>query len=319
MRLKLFRAASMAEAMAQLRTALGPDAVILDSRRVPGGGVEVTAALGRSAEPPEWATPWAAEDPAEPRLILPEPARQPAALPGLARHNLPPALAARLQPGRLAECLRASLRFAPLPDGLARPVLLAGPPGAGKTLSCAKLATRGVLAGASPLVVTTDGARAGAAEQLAAFTRLLGLTLAVAPEAAVLARAMARRQPGQPTLVDTAGCDPFNAAQAARLRALAQAADAEILVVLPAGLDREEAAELGAAFVALGARHLLPTRLDGARRLGGILAAAAAGLALAEAGTGPGVADGLTPIDADWLARRLDPSLAPSPGAEPIA
>lgn len=309
MRLKLFRAASMAEAMAQLRAALGPEAVILDSRRVPGGGVEVTAALGRSAEPPAWAAE-APADPAEPRLIPPPPTP-----PHLARHNLPAALAARLRPGRLAEGLDACLRFAPLPDGLARPVLLAGPPGAGKTLSCAKLATRSVLAGASPLVVTTDGDRAGATEQLAAFTRLLGLTLAVAPEPAVLARAMARRQPGQPTLVDTAGCDPFNAAQAARLRALAQAADAEILVVLPAGLDREEAAELGAAFAALGARHLLPTRLDGARRLGGILAAAAAGLALAEAGTGPGVADGLTPIDAAWLARRLEPPLA----AEPLA
>ena len=315
MRLKLFRAASMVEAMAQLRAALGPEAVILDSRRVPGGGVEVTAALGRSAEPPAWTTE-APADPAEPWLIPPQPAAPPPppTLPHLARHNLPAALAARLRPGRLAEGLRAGLTFAPLPDGLARPVLLAGPPGAGKTLSCAKLATRGVLAGASPLVVTTDGARAGAAEQLAAFTRLLGLTLAVAPEAAVLARAMARRRPGQPTLVDTAGCDPFDAAQAARLRALAQAADADILVVLPAGLDREEAAELAAAYVALGARHLLPTRLDGARRLGGILAAAAAGLALAEAGTGPGAADGLTPIDADWLARRLDPS----PGAEPL-
>ncbi|MDB5373900.1 MAG: hypothetical protein JWP04_2542, partial [Belnapia sp.] len=178
-----------------------------------------------------------------------------------------------------------------------------------------KLATRAVLAGAAPLVISTDGARAGATEQLAAFTRLLGLTLAVATEPAILTRAMARRQPGQAVLIDTAGCDPFDAPQAMLLRALARAADAEILVVLPAGLDPAEAADLAAAYAALGARHLLPTRLDGARRLGGVLAAAVAGLAVGEAGTGPGVADGLTPIDAAWLASRL---LSPIPPvAEP--
>jgi len=318
MRLRLFRAPSMAEAMARLRAELGPDAVILDTRRA-GGGVEVTAALDRPAEPP---VTWV-DDP-EPRLIPPAPperARQPASRPGLARHNLPPALAARLAGGALAERLAATLRFAALPDGLARPVLLAGPPGAGKTLTCAKLATRAVLGGGMPLVITTDGARAGATEQLAAFTRLLGLPLAVAPQPVALAKALARRQPGQAALIDTAGCDPFEPDQAALLGRLARAAGAAILVVLPAGLDPGEAAELAAAFAALGARHLLPTRLDGARRLGGVLAAAAAGLALAEAGTGPGVADGLTAIDPHWLARRLDAAsaAASSPGSGPIA
>ncbi|MDI3309524.1 MAG: hypothetical protein QJR07_20825 [Acetobacteraceae bacterium] len=107
-------------------------------------------------------------------------------------------------------------------------------------------------------------------------------------------------------LIDTAGCDPFDPAQAEALLLLARAAGATIVAVLPAGLDAGEAADLARAFAALGARHLLPTRLDAARRLGGVLAAAAAGLALTEAGTGPSVADGLTPLTPDWLARRLE-------------
>lgn len=295
--LRLFRAARMPEAMAAVRAALGEDAVILETRRV-GTGVEVTAARGAlpaPALPPDWF----AEAP-EPLLIPP-----PAAGPELGHQGLPAALAARLAGGTLAERLGATLGFAPLPDAAARPLLLAGPPGAGKTLTCAKLAARLVLAGQAPLVVTTDGARAGAAEQLAAFTRVLGLTLAVAPAAATLAKALARRPPGQPVLIDSAGCDPFDDAAVAALRALLQAAEAVPVLVLPAGLDAAEAAELAAGFAALGARHLLPTRLDLSRRLGGVLAAAAAGLALTEAGTGPGVADGLTPIGPAWLAARM--------------
>ena len=44
MRLKLYRAPAMAEAMARVRAELGEDALILATRRV-GDGVEVTAAL----------------------------------------------------------------------------------------------------------------------------------------------------------------------------------------------------------------------------------------------------------------------------------
>lgn len=297
MRLKLFRAQGMAEAMAQVRAELGADAIILSQRRIAGGGVELTAAL----------------EPEEPVLIPPEPlmapARAPAATAGpgpLAFHNLPDGLAVRLAGAPLESALAGALSFAPLPGGAPRPLILAGPPGAGKTLTCAKLATRLVMRGTAPVMVTADGQRAGAAEQLAAFTRVLGLTLAVAANPAVLAKALMRRPAGAPVLIDTPGCDPFDELQAAALHALAAVADADIALVLPAGLDAEEASDLARAFAALGARHLVPTRLDTARRLGGVLAAAAAGpLALAEAGTGPGAADGLTPLSpallAEWL------------------
>jgi flagellar biosynthesis protein FlhF len=217
--------------------------------------------------------------------------------PALARHNMPAPLAMRLAAAPLGEVLS----FAPLPTE--RPLLLVGPPGAGKTLTCAKLAARATMAGHTPLVVTADGTRAGAVEQLAAFTRLLRLTLAVAAQPEVLAKSLHRREPGQPAFLD--GCDPFDAEQAARLHRLIEAADATPVLVLPAGLDAEEAEELARAFHLLGARHLIATRLDVARRLGGILAAASVGLALCEAGIGPQVARGLQPLTPDWLAARL--------------
>ena len=98
---------------------------------------------------------------------------------------------ARTLAGRRARAgLQAALPFArpQARTGTARPLLLAGPPGAGKTLTVARLATRhGDGAAQKPLVVTADGKRAGAAEQLAAFTRLLGLSLMVASHPVTLA------------------------------------------------------------------------------------------------------------------------------------
>ncbi|MFN8983136.1 MAG: hypothetical protein ACK5X9_11510 [Alphaproteobacteria bacterium] len=291
MRIKSFHANNMAEAMALIRAELGADAIILEQRRT-RHGVEVTAAL----------------EPDEPLLLIP-PLNSPPPLVThgpLDFHNVPPSLGQVLAAAPLPQSLAEALAFAPLPLGRERPLLLAGPPGAGKTLTIAKLTARLVLAGTPPLVITTDGQRAGAVEQLAAFTRVLGVTLAVAPTPAMLAKALAHRSPGQPVLIDTAGCDPFNEVQARHLRQLVVQAGPDIALVLPAGLDAAEAADLARAFAALGAQHLLPTRLDAARRLGGVLMAAKAGpLALTEAGIGSEVADGLETLTPEGLASRL--------------
>jgi len=285
MRLRVFHARNATLALTAVRDALGEEAVVLSTRRV-GGGVEVTAAL----------------DLAEPELIGPGPTEEDMP-PELARHNLAPGLSAYFAGADLTQVLTERLSFAPLPED--RPILLVGPPGAGKTLTCAKLTARAKMSGQTPIVVTADGARAGAVEQLAAFTRLLRLTLAVAAAPEALQKALRARAPGQPAFIDGFGCNPFDEAQAERLHRLIHAADATPVLVLPAGLDAEESAELARAFHLLGARHLLPTRLDMTRRLGGVLSAACVGLALTEAGIGPQVAHGLQELTPTWLAQRL--------------
>ena len=270
--------------MAQVRAELGDDALILATRRV-GTGVELTAAL-------------------EPAAAVCAPA-DPGQVEGLRWHGVPPVLAAQLGYGDPTAALVRHLRFArlDLTQG-SPPIVLAGPPGAGKTLTTARLATRLVLQGASPMVISADGDRAGAAEQLAAFTRLLGLVLIVAPDPVGIARALARRDDGAPVLIDAPGIDPFSATAQAGIATLAGAAGARIALVLPAGQDPAEAADAAAAFAAAGATALIATKLDVTRRLGSILAAAAS-LPLAEAGIGPGAADGLVPFTPDLLAARL--------------
>ncbi len=282
MRLKLFRAATVKQAMGNVRAELGAEAMILGTRRV-AGGVEVTAAL----EPPE--------------PVLPPPIDAHAAA-SLAWHGVPAPIIERL---RLAP-LDTVLRFAPLPLGIGGPPLLfAGPPGAGKTLTVARLATRLVMEGTAPQVVTADGRRAGATEQLSALTRLLGLDLAVAAHPVALTRAVAQRKDGAPVLIDLPGSDPFEPMEREELAALSAAFDAVVVAVLPAGLDASEAADMAGAYREAGAERLVVTRIDCTRRLGGVLAAAAAGLALVEAGIGPGAADGLVPFTPDLLATRL--------------
>lgn len=281
MRIKLYRASDMAAAMTLVRRDLGADALILSTRRV-SDGVEVTAALEPTPDaPPPLDTAFRA---------------------ALEWHGVPERLIGGLPPGRLPNSLAEVLAFGALPD---LPLLIAGPPGAGKTLTTAKLATRMVMAGQMPLVVTADGNRAGAPEQLAAYTRLLGLTLVVASSPVPLGRALARRHENAPVLIDTPGLDPFDPAARDELLGLAATAGAVTVLTLPAGLDPAEAYELADAFIEAGATLLIATRLDLCRRLGGVVAAASAGLMLTEAGTGPGAADGLRPLTPEFLADRL--------------
>jgi flagellar biosynthesis protein FlhF len=285
MRLKRFRAAGIADAMAQVRAELGSDALILSTRRV-YNGVEITAALD-----------------SEPELSK----ARCALLAALAWHGVPPELRPALAHDDLETAISSALRFRLLPlvpNG--RPVVLTGPPGAGKTLATVRLATRLVTSGNAPMVITTDTRRAGATEQLAAFTRLLSLPLFVVNHPMNVARALKQRRDGAPVLIDTTGVDPREPVQAEELMHLAKAADAHIALVLPAGLDTAEAAELAVAYAKCGATSLIATRLDVSHRLGGVVAAAAAsGLSLAEAGVGAGAADGLVPFTPSLLAMRL--------------
>jgi flagellar biosynthesis protein FlhF len=317
MRLHVFAAETLPDALDMARSELGADALIL--RTEPGEhGVEVTAMIEHPDPPDAPEEPCVADlaETANDNVTMHTP-DDAAPLSGaafdhlVAHHRIPPSLAARLAGGPLAALLAAYLSFGALPIAAGdRPLLLAGPPGAGKTLTVARLATRLVLRGERPAVATSDDRRAGAAEQLAAYTRLLGLDLIATAEPDRLARALRHTVGVMPVLIDTAAGDPFRAGDLGRLTDLADTLDATIAVVLPAGLDPAEAADMAEAYSAIGGRFLIATRLDAARRLGGVLAAASpradgAALSLAEAGLGTSAPDGLIPMTPALLANRL--------------
>jgi flagellar biosynthesis protein FlhF len=292
MRLKVYRAAAVAEAMRQVRSEMGPDALILSTRKV-ADGVEVTACLEAIAPPPQQVP-----DAARVRL--------------LAWHGLPRELCDQLGVGPLAGALATAIRFTRLDIAAAgQPLLFAGPPGAGKTLTVIRLAARLVMAGRAPQIICADSQRAGATEQVQCLARVLGVPVCMVDGAVEVARAAARRRGAAPVLIDTAGIDLFNHDEREGITHMAAAADAAVVAVLPAGIDPFESADLASALVSAGATALAVTRLDTARRLGAAITASRAGLALAEAGISPAAADGLTPLTPAFLAERLSRQPAP--------
>jgi len=118
-------------------------------------------------------------------------------------------------------------------------------------------------------------------------------------------------------LVDTAGRNPFDAEDMQDLRAMLSAGEVEPVLVLPAGLDALEAADMAMAFKAIGVRRMLVTRLDMARRLGSVLAIAArARLSFCDASISSKVAEGLTALNPLALARMMIPAEEKAPAVK---
>ena len=304
MRLKTFVAPDTRQGMARLRAELGDDAIIVATRELPDGGVRITGAIeSQDLDLAELLAPCELSPCAERLRAV------------AIHHELPDPLGRRLLDAAqragsgnpavaLAQALAEAFAFAPIAAAPAGSLLLSGPPGAGKSAAVAKLAAAAVLDGRSVSVVSADTARAGGIEQLAALLAPLDLRPLPAAEPATLRRLVAQAA-SDALLIDSPGLNPFRPADLGVLSSLLEASRAEPVLVLPAGLGVADSAEIAHTYVALGARRLLATKLDAARRLGGLLAAADAGLAFAEAGIGPTIGQGLSPLSAGGLARLL--------------
>jgi len=334
MRMKTFRAATMSEAMALVRDALGDEAIIVSTHsHRDGGGVEITAAVEQRVED-DFATNEAQTlryGSGDGRLFVPQedfsdldPARLGALIAdALSWHGVPARIAERLMQaalrvglddgiGALAEALDESYRF----PGLSadnRPLILIGPPGSGKSIAAAKIAARCVMDRRPVQVISTDSSRAAAGEQLAALCRVMSAPFVETADPRELAYA-ANAAPGDAKLViDTAGINLHAATERRALKALIEAGGAEPVMVLAAGTDAMEAGDLAGQAASLGVRRCIATRLDASRRLGALIAAAdLGGLAFADAGASPYVGRGFERLDALALAHRLlaDPDAA---------
>ena len=341
MRLKSFYGASLSDAMNQIRASLGEDAIIIATREMEdGSGVRITAALEEEEEPWSGALFGSEEmqksaysgiaghtDTFNDDGLLSEHDLMDVVSEALWNHGLP-VTGSELIISRIMEqavlqsdhpltanhALLSSFSelfsFRPHTAKLdAKSYIFVGPPGAGKTLSVAKIATQAVVNGQKPVVISTDTIRAGGTEQLEAFTRVLDLSLLKVEDPAALVDTIAHTvKVGTPVLIDTAGQNPFDPSDLDTMNELLKVPNSEKILVLGAGWDAEETGDMAANYINYGVDTLIITRLDIARRLGGLLQAACMnGLSLWAFSNSPKVTEPLQALTPEGLAQFVLP------------
>ena len=201
----------------------------------------------------------------------------------------------------LSSELSRLLKFSTLSEEEDTRIMLVGAPAAGKSSMIAKLAA--AARGEPPAVFSTDIVRPGGMMRLSEYLSALDIE----------PRPIDRSNPSFAApvalngaiLIDTAGVDAGDHAALDELSELAKAVSAEVILVVSALSDPGEARDLADVARALGAYRFLVTRLDMARRLGTVLAAAEAGLALCQGSVTANFAYGLMPLTPVLLADRL--------------
>jgi flagellar biosynthesis protein FlhF len=332
MQLRTFLAKDMKEALASVRADMGPEAVIIASEKAKSGGVLVRAALDTPEDEPVVeetpATPVAdfethyrdgllrrlrTSDAAKSRLSF----DRAALIAALNRHRLPEGLAHALAESAakaqltdmtlaLASAIDKKLRTHPIDVEAAGALLLVGPNGAGKTAVAAKIAAHARLAGRRTTLIASDSAGAGAVARLETFAKHLDCAVTTADNTAELATLVSECLTKKTfVIVDTAGFDPRDGKARAAFAALAQTPKVEAVGVVSVLSDAEEISEIVEALASLGAKRLIATGADLARRAGALTATATASIPLAHITRSPYVAGGLDIPTSLSLARLL--------------
>ena len=148
---------------------------------------------------------------------------------------------------------------------------IVGPTGAGKTTTIAKLAARWCMRHGSQdlALVSTDGYRIGAREQLSTYARILGAPMHAANGAKELARVLERLKTKKLILIDTAGMGPRDVRLIEQLATLKYGASrARVLLALPAQAGGQALDEIVCAFVRIKPAACVLTKVDEAASLG---------------------------------------------------
>ncbi len=295
-----FRGRTPGEAMKKAREALGEEARLVHARRVSGPddpvpAYEVTATAGVAAEAPADALAGIRRDLEELKGLLHARAAAPAVVAAaeaasarrdepdreeegwidrLRRRGMTRSPAERMvreaEPGKgtlagsITEAVTAEIAAHADARRLgARSTIVVGPTGSGKTTTIAKLAAELVQRGVRPILVTTDGESVTGEDALTRVAHALELRIETAfftGQLSALAERLSRRDI---LLVDTPGRAPWSADGLDGLAEIVRAVDdAEVLLVLPAGTDGDEARALSEAFGTLGVHRVVLTKLD---------------------------------------------------------
>ena len=280
MHLKRYRRETVKDALRAVREDLGPNALILSTRMVAAQGVrgwfgarvvEVTAAAERPVVSEDRHVAEPAPRKAD-RAIDEIVARlQAAGLDGALARDVAKALPASRRRGATLDTIRETLelQLAPLAaedDSFAPIEVFVGPPGVGKTTTIAKIAAQQRAKHGQRLgLISADGFRVGAIEQLRLYADILGTSLKVARTPGELELAL--RGCKRPLLLDTAGRSASDEVSREMLRVLAGRKDVRTHLVLAANTPPAIARRTLERFEDARPSRLVITKLDEAESL----------------------------------------------------
>lgn len=278
MKLKTYICPSMEEALRKIRTELGEEAIIISSLNE-GDGIRVTAAcehIPQNIEPTSQS-----QKPAYTALETKNTLCH-----MLSYHGIPNPIAEDIiaetykLPQNILEsglsavfkelCSFSPLKFSPNPNQ-PNQIMLAGPVGVGKTVTLAKIATEYCLLDKKVEVISADYLKAGAIEQIQAYTNALSIPVHLVQTATQLEDFLSQGDNGTTYLIDTPGINSLNASEINYLTDFVLAAKQPPYLVLSAGTDPYEMQETANTFKDLGSTRFFMTRFDAAKRFGGLL------------------------------------------------
>ena len=156
-------------------------------------------------------------------------------------------------------------------------VAFVGPTGVGKTTTIAKLAARFAMrhGQGSVGIISTDGFRVGAIEQLRTFADLIGVPLSVAEDKLQLSEALMSMRGRKLILVDTAGMSQRDLRLNEQLTHDLDIEGIQIrnYLVVSAATQKSTLEQIMASFARLKLSGCILTKLDEATRLGQVLSA----------------------------------------------
>lgn len=330
-----FEGDTIVDALAQVRNSLGPDAVILETRRVRNypllglGRDRVRVLAGvrdNSAKRMEELLSELRALRGEMNRLSPRadgrghalPARNPlAAKAGEAGLSEPGAK--RLEQllggsvpgaGTLAKLLEEEIKTIEILDkpGI---TMLAGTTGVGKTTTLAKLAAGFSLsAGKSAALISKDAFRIGAMDQLKTYADLLGIPFEAAFAAKDFAAAVKKHSDKYAVLIDTAGRSPSDSEQLRALAGLAASVPSGRVLLTISLAQAPDAGRIMKSFAPLRPCGLVVTKLDETGLQWGLLdILRVTGLPLAFTTSGQKVPEDLARADAGQLAAMLAANL----------
>jgi flagellar biosynthesis protein FlhF len=294
----------------------GENAVILSTEPGPGGqGVQVTVSAGTGDD--DFGLlgelDLEKEAPTPPAFQAVDAVQQ-----ALIYHGAPRSLMNRLMTSAetidedlatvaLAAALDTVMKFEPLPFKRGyKPILLLGPQGSGMTSYAAKLAQGALKEGNKAAVIHWSDSDNGSKDSFSTSTidGLLELR-AVSSLNYALGSVSSRTL----KVVDCKGINPYSKRHMEMMTDLLKSAYVEPVLVMAAGGEPREAAEIASIFKNIGVNRLVFTRLDASKRYGNLLAAAdAADMAIGDAANSPLLEDPLLKMNAVALARELIPN-----------